>query len=44
MHSTDFVDKLQLREDHPDFKPGDTVKVHVRVVEGSSERTQIFEG
>ena len=44
MHSTDFVDKLQLREDHPDFKPGDTVKVHVRVVEGSRERTQIFEG
>ena len=44
MHSTDFVDKLQLRDDHPDFKPGDTVKVHVRVVEGSRERTQIFEG
>jgi large subunit ribosomal protein L19 len=33
-----------LREDIPEFSPGDTVKVHVRVVEGSRERVQIFEG
>ena len=44
MHSTDLVDQAQLRDDHPDFAPGDTVKVHVRVVEGSRERTQVFEG
>ena len=44
MHSTDVVDQTQLRSDHPQFGPGDTVKVHVRVVEGNRERTQIFEG
>jgi len=33
-----------LREDLPDFRPGDTVKVHVRVVEGTRERIQIFQG
>ena len=36
--------KDQLRSDLPDFRPGDTVRVHVRVVEGSHERIQIFEG
>ena len=44
MHSTDLVDQAQLRSDHPEFGPGDTVKVHVRVVEGNRERTQMFEG
>jgi len=44
MHSTDLVDQAQLRTDHPEFGPGDTVKVHVRVVEGNRERTQLFEG
>lgn len=34
----------QLRTDLPEFKAGDTVKVHVKVVEGSRERIQIFEG
>ena len=34
----------QLRSDHPDFRPGDTVRVHAKVVEGSRERIQIFEG
>lgn len=34
----------QLRNDHPDFRPGDTVKVHVKVVEGSRERIQVYEG
>lgn len=38
------VTKDQLRTDHPDFRPGDTVKVHVKVVEGDRERIQLFEG
>ena len=38
------VDSAYLREDHPEFAPGDTVQVHLRVVEGSKERIQVFEG
>src|SRR5699024_10962685 len=38
------VTKDQIRTDHPDFRAGDTVKVHVKVVEGSRERIQVFEG
>ncbi len=38
------VTKDQLRTDHPDFRPGDTLKVHVKVVEGTRERIQVFEG
>ncbi|SDB89974.1 50S ribosomal protein L19 [Shouchella lonarensis] len=34
----------QLRTDHPDFRPGDTLVVHVKVVEGTRERIQLFEG
>jgi large subunit ribosomal protein L19 len=44
MNPTDLVDQASLRTDVPDFAPGDTVKVHVRVVEGSRERIQVFEG
>lgn len=44
MQATDLVDREQLRDDVPDFRPGDTVKVHVRVVEGSRQRIQIFQG
>jgi large subunit ribosomal protein L19 len=44
MQITDVVEREQLRDDHPDFRPGDTVKVHVRVVEGSRERIQVFQG
>ena len=44
MQPTDFVDNLSLRDDVPDFAPGDTLKVHVRVIEGNRERTQVFEG
>ena len=44
MKSTDLVDKASLRDDVPDFGAGDTLKVHVRVVEGNRERVQIFEG
>lgn len=36
--------KEQLRDDMPDFRAGDTVRVHVRVVEGTHERIQMFEG
>jgi large subunit ribosomal protein L19 len=44
MKITDLVDRQSLRDDIPAFGPGDTLKVHVRVVEGNRERTQIFEG
>jgi large subunit ribosomal protein L19 len=44
MNPTDLVDKLSLREDVPAFGPGDTLRVHVRVVEGNRERVQVFEG
>jgi large subunit ribosomal protein L19 len=44
MNSTDVVDRARLRDDVPDFTPGDTLKVHVRVVEGNRERLQVFEG
>jgi large subunit ribosomal protein L19 len=44
MKSTDFIDTDSLRDDIPDFSPGDEVKVHVRVVEGGKERVQIFQG
>jgi large subunit ribosomal protein L19 len=44
MQITDVVERAQLRDDLPDFRPGDTVKVHVRVVEGSRERIQLFQG
>ncbi|WP_249869806.1 50S ribosomal protein L19 [Oceanobacillus saliphilus] len=38
------ITKDQLRTDLPDFRPGDTLKVHVKVVEGTRERIQLFEG
>ncbi len=44
MNSTDLVDNDSLRDDIPAFWPGDTVKVHVRVVEGTRERVQVFQG
>ena len=44
MHPTELIDRDSLRDDIPAFSPGDTVKVHVRVVEGSRERVQVFEG
>jgi large subunit ribosomal protein L19 len=44
MNTTDLVDHTNLRNDVPDFSPGDTVKVHVRVVEGQKERVQVFQG
>ncbi len=44
MNPTDLVDRASLRDDIPAFSPGDTVKVHVRVVEGNRERVQVFQG
>jgi len=44
MNKTDIVDKQYLRSDIPPFRPGDTVKVHVRVVEAGRERVQVFQG
>jgi large subunit ribosomal protein L19 len=44
MNPTDVLDRANLRDDVPPFAPGDTVKVHVRVVEGNRERVQAFQG
>lgn len=44
MNPTDLVDRASLRDDIPSFAPGDTLKVHVRVVEGTRERIQVFQG
>ncbi len=38
------IEEEQLRQDIPDFRPGDTVKVHIRIIEGTKERVQIFQG
>ncbi|HHY41937.1 MAG TPA: 50S ribosomal protein L19 [Thermoanaerobacterales bacterium] len=39
-----LVEQEQIRKDIPEFRPGDTVRVHTKVVEGSRERIQVFEG
>jgi large subunit ribosomal protein L19 len=44
MNATDLIDMRSLRDDIPAFGPGDTLKVHVRVVEGAKERVQMFQG
>jgi large subunit ribosomal protein L19 len=44
MNKLTAVESAHVRADVPDFRPGDTVKVHVRVVEGNRERVQVFEG
>jgi large subunit ribosomal protein L19 len=44
VNSTDVVDRARLRDDVPDFAAGDTLRVHVRVVEGNRERVQVFQG
>jgi len=44
MNKTDLIEQSYLRSDIPEFRPGDTVRVHVRVVEGSRERVQVFQG
>lgn len=44
MNKLDALDAQSMRSDIPDFRPGDTLKVHVRVIEGSRERIQVFQG
>jgi large subunit ribosomal protein L19 len=44
MHILDSVDAASLRDDVPAFRPGDTLKVHVKVVEGNRSRIQVFQG
>jgi large subunit ribosomal protein L19 len=44
MNKIDVIETPRLRDDLPEFRPGDTVKVHVRVVEGNRERIQVFQG
>ncbi|MFC5066142.1 50S ribosomal protein L19 [Actinomycetospora atypica] len=44
MNALDELDARSLRSDIPEFRPGDTVKVHVKVIEGSRSRVQVFQG
>ncbi|MDN6747786.1 MAG: 50S ribosomal protein L19 [Brevibacterium sp.] len=44
MQKLDVVDAASLKTDVPDFRPGDTLNVHVRVIEGSRSRIQVFKG
>ncbi len=44
MHVLDSVDAASLKQDIPDFRAGDTVKVHVNIIEGNRSRVQIFQG
>ncbi len=44
MNIIEILEKEQLRNDIPEFAPGDTVRVHAKIVEGTRERIQIFEG
>jgi large subunit ribosomal protein L19 len=44
MNTLDFVDKTSLRDDLPAFHAGDTINVHVKVIEGAKERIQVFKG
>ena len=44
MNIIETLENEQLRNDIPEFRPGDTVRVHVKVIEGKTERVQVFEG
>ncbi len=44
MNIIEKIDQEQMRFDHPDFRPGDNVKVYIRIVEGDKERVQVFQG
>lgn len=44
MNIIETIEQAQLKQDIPDFKPGDTVRVAVKVIEGNRERIQVFEG
>jgi large subunit ribosomal protein L19 len=44
MNNVDLIEKPRLRDDLPEFRPGDTLRVHVRVAEAGRERIQVFQG
>ena len=44
MNTLDFIDNKSLRDDIPEFRAGDTLDVHVKVIEGTKERIQVFKG
>ncbi|MFP3983725.1 MAG: 50S ribosomal protein L19 [Desulfurivibrionaceae bacterium] len=44
MNALEKIEREAIRYDHPDFRPGDTVKVHIRIIEGTKERIQVFQG
>nr|MBF0221342.1 50S ribosomal protein L19 [Desulfobulbaceae bacterium] len=44
MNMLDKIERESMRFDLPDFRPGDTVSVHIRIIEGEKERVQIFKG
>ena len=44
MNVIESIESQQQKKDQPDFRPGDTLRVHVRIVEGEKERIQVFEG
>ena len=44
MSVIDSIESQQLKENQPEFRSGDTLRVHVRIVEGEKERIQVFEG
>jgi large subunit ribosomal protein L19 len=44
MQTLDFLDKASMRSDIPDFRAGDTLKVHVNIIEGTRSRIQVFQG
>lgn len=44
MNAMELVQKKYMKNEVPDFRPGDTVRVHVKVTEGTRQRTQMFEG
>jgi len=44
MNIIEKIDQEQMRFDHPDFRPGDNVKVYIRIIEGDKERVQVFQG
>jgi large subunit ribosomal protein L19 len=44
MKQIDAIDKQSMKDEHPAFNPGDTIKVHVKIKEGDKERIQVFQG
>jgi len=44
MDFIEAIEKEQMRLDIPDFRPGDTIRVHIRIKEGDKERIQVFQG